>query len=425
MVKKSLLNSGLIVISEYKPEFPSFALSYSLRSGSRVEDINNSGIHHFIEHMMFKGSDTYSSKKIADISDRLGGRLNAFTGKEITQYYIKAIDEKLKESFDLLTDIVMNASFPGDEFVMEKSVVLQEINESEDDPDTYAFERFYESVFTGDGVGFPISGKEESVSGFDREMVYGFYKKNYIPGKLLLSAVGNVDHDELVELANRAFARFPQGSPEDFSFSKTRFNFKSFINRNASLKQLYVIVGFEGIHTASPLKYRFMIMNDILGAGMSSRLFQKIREEKGLAYTVNSFVDTYLECGIHLIYAIIEPGKSEEYLKAVKEEIVKLKETGITEEELNRAKDHIKSSVVLGLEGNVSKMRFNVNQEFYLKRELQVKEIIENIEKVTVADINRLCRSFLNLQETSVFFYGNISEKKFAGKPGLNAFDLL
>ncbi|MCK5057190.1 MAG: insulinase family protein [Candidatus Aminicenantes bacterium] len=425
MVKKTLLDSGLVVISEYRPEFPSFSLSYSLRSGSRAEDKKKNGIHHFIEHMMFKGSETYSAKKIADISDRLGGRLNAFTGKEITQYYIKVIDEKLKESFDLLTDIVMNARFPGDEFLKEKNVVLQEINESEDDPDTFAFERFYESVFLNNGVGFPITGNEDSVAGFDREMVYDFYKKNYVPGKLLLSAVGSIDHDELVELANRAFAAFPRKSPEDFSFSKPRFNFKSFIKRNSSLKQLYVIIGFEGIHTASPLKYRFMIMNDILGSGMSSRLFQKIREEKGLAYTVNSFVDTYLECGIHLVYAIIEPGKSAEYLTAVKEEIIMLKEGGITEEELNRAKDHIKSSVVLGLEGNVSKMRFNVNQEFFLKRELQVEEIIENIEKVTRDDINRLCEIFLNLQETSVFFYGNIPEREFLSKPGLNAFDFL
>jgi predicted Zn-dependent peptidase len=425
MVKKTLLDSGLVIVSEYRPEFPSFSLSYSLRSGSRAENIKNNGIHHFIEHMMFKGTEKYNFKKIADISDRLGGRLNAFTGKEVTQYYIKAIDGKLAESFELLTDIVMNSTFPGDEFLKEQNVILQEINESEDDPDTYAFESFYEKVFMGNGLGLPITGKEESVSGFDKKMVYEFYKQNYTPGKLLLTAVGSLNHDKLVELADKAFAGFPAKNPEDFSFSESRFNSHFIVKKNSSLKQLYVIIGFEGIPTASPLKYQFMIMNDILGSGMSSRLFQEIREEKGLAYTVSSFVDTYLACGIHLIYAIIEPGKSDEYLRAVKKEVEKLKKDGITKKELNRAKDHIKSSIVLGLEGNVAKMRFNVNQEFFLKRELKTKEIIESIDKVTVDDINRLFENFLNLRKTSVFCYGNIDEEKIKGKSGINAFDFL
>lgn len=425
MVEKTVLDSGLVIISEYRPEFPSFALSYSVRSGSRAENIKNNGIHHFVEHMMFKGSEKYDLKRIADVSDRLGGRLNAFTGKEVTQYYIKAIDGKLRESFELLTDIVMNSTFPKDEFLKEKSIVLQEINESEDDPDTYTFERFYENVFMDNGVAFPITGKEERVSNFDWEMVYDFYKKNYIPSKLLLAAVGCVNHDELVKLADNAFAGFPVKDPEDFSFTEPRFNYRSFVKKNSSLKQLYVVIGFEGISTASPLKYQFMIMNDILGSGMSSRLFQGIREEKGLAYTVNSFVDTYLECGIHLIYAVIEPGKFGEYLKAIREEIVNLKKDGVTKEELDRAKDHIKSSLILGLEGNVSKMRFNVNQEFFLKRELQTEEIVDNIDKVSGDDINQLYKNFLDLQKTAIFFYGNIAEEKIKGDSALNGFGFL
>ena len=256
-------------------------------------------------------------------------------------------------------------------------------------------------------------------------MVYEFYKQNYMPGKLLLAAVGSVDHDRLVALADRAFAAFPASKPGEFNFPKPRFNSNFFVKRNPSLKQLYVIIGFEGIPTASPLKYKFMIMNDILGSGMSSRLFQAIREDKGLAYTVSSFVDAYLECGIHLVYAIVDPGKSDEYLRAVKEEIEALKKNGITREELNRAKDHIKSSVILGLEGNVSKMRFNVNQEFFLKRELQTREIIENIDKATGDDINRLFETYLDLRKTSVFFYGNVDEETFKGGSGLNAFDVL
>ncbi len=425
MVNKTILDSGLVIISEYKPEFPSFSLSYSTRSGSRAENIETNGFHHFVEHMMFKGSQKYNLKKIADISDRLGGRLNAFTGKEVTQYYIKAIDGKLKESFDLLTDIVINSTFPKQEFLKEKNVVLQEINESDDDPDTFAFERFYENVFGDNGIAYPITGKAEGVAAFTYEATYDFYKKTYAPHNLLLSAVGSVQHEKLVAMAEQAFARFPAQKPGDFDFTAPQFNYKTFAKKNPSLNQLYAIIGFAGIPTDSPLKYEIMIMNDILGSGMSSRLFQGIREEKGLAYTVSSFVDTYLECGIHIIYAIIEPQKVSQYLKAVKEEIENLKKNGITKDELERAKDHIKSSVILGLEGNVSKMRFNVNQEFFLKRELETREIVDNINKVTGENINHLFKDFLNLQETAVFLYGNIREKKFTDNFVLNGFSFL
>ncbi len=415
MVEKTVLGSGLVVISEYRPEFPSFALSYTVRSGARAETKDTNGFHHFVEHMMFKGSERYSLIDIADQSDRLGGRLNAFTGKEISQYHIKSIEEKFTDSFDLLTDIVINSTFPQNEFVNEKSVILQEIYEYEDDPDTFAFESFYEILFGDNGIAYPITGRVEQVSGYDRDMVYGYYKQHYVPGNLLLAAVGKVKHEHLVKSAEKAFVAFPSGRPVDFSFALPGFHFHSDVKHNPSLKQVYAIVGFAGIPTESPLKYEFMVMNDILGAGMSSRLFQKIREEKGLAYTINSFPDTYLDCGILLVYAIIEPGKSEEYLQAVKEEIVKLKDNGITEDELNRAKDHIKSSVILSLEGNVSKMNFVVKQELFLSRELTMKEIIENIDKVTKADIDRLLNDFLDLRQNSIFLYGNIKPGIFPG----------
>ncbi|MCI0470663.1 MAG: insulinase family protein [Candidatus Aminicenantes bacterium] len=425
MVEKTILDSGLVIISEYRPEFLSFALSYSVRSGSRAESIETNGFHHFVEHMMFKGSEKYDLKKIADISDKLGGSLNAFTGKEISQYYIKAIDGKLKESFDLLTDIVIGSSFPESEFKNEKNVVLQEIKEYDDDPDTFAFERFYEIVFGDNGLAFPIAGKEDQVAGFSRNMINDFYKKTYLPSKLLLASVGKVEHGDLVKAAEQAFAGFPAKSCEDFRFDKPGFHFRSFAKKNRSLKQVYALLGFAGIPSESELKYKFMVMTDILGGGMSSRLFQAIREEKGLAYTVNSFLDSYLDCGIHIIYAIIEPGKTVDYFDAVQQEIEKLKKFGVTKEELERAKDHIKSSLILGIESNVSKMNFNIKQELFLGRELHMDEIVANIDRVTADDIDRLFNDYLNLQETAIFLYGNITEKKFPAASLLNACDFL
>jgi predicted Zn-dependent peptidase len=411
MVEKTVLDSGLVVISEYIPAFPSFALSYSLRAGSRAEVEKNNGIHHFIEHMLFKGTSKYDLKQIADISDRLGGRLNAFTSKEITQFYIKAIDEKLDESFELLTDIVMNSSFPKEEFIKEKNVVVQEIKESEDSPETNAFETFYEDIYKNNALGFPIGGKEECVSTFKRNSVYDFYKSNYSPDNLLLSAVGNINHHQLVRLADRFFKKFPAAPPRDFAFPRPTFRINNFHKKNNSLKQIYVIVGFDAVSSVSPLRHRFSIMNDILGGGMSSRLFQQIREEKGLAYTVNSFTDNYVDCGLHVVYSIIDKDKIDEYLEAVKAEIQLLKEKGITQEELDRSRDHMKASVILGLESNVNRMRLHVSNELNLKREVTIEEIIEDVNNASLDDINQLFRDYLDLDNAAYFFYGDVNNR--------------
>ncbi|UCH92970.1 MAG: insulinase family protein [Candidatus Aminicenantes bacterium] len=409
MVEKTVLDTGLVVLTEYIPAFPSFALSFTLRGGSRTETKENSGIHHLIEHMMFKGNQKYDLKQIADISDRLGGKLNALTGKEITQFYIKAVDEHLKQAFDLLTQMMIDSIFPGEEFLKEKSITIQEIHEAEDDPDTHAFETFYKKIFGDNGLAYPIGGLAESVSSFERDRVFEFYKKNYTPDNLVLAAVGKVNHQELVDLAANAFKDFPCKKPKESSFQTPLFRHQVFSKKNASLKQTYVIIGFNGISIVSPLKNQFMILNDILGAGMSSRLFQKIREEKGIAYTISSFSDAYLDCGTHLTYSVVEPAKTEEYLTAVKDEILQLKKHGITRDELIRARDSIKSSVILALESRVSKMRFNVNNELSLKREVTPGEIIDDINNTTIDDINQLFKDYFNLEEMAIFLYGAVS----------------
>jgi predicted Zn-dependent peptidase len=406
MVEKTVLPCGLTIISEKFPEFPSFALSYTLKSGSRAETAATSGIHHLIEHMLFKGSEHYDLRQIADMADRLGGRLNAFTGKEITQYYIKSIDEKLTASFHLLSDIVLNSTFPEDEFLKEKNVIIQEIREAEDNPESNAFETFYEKIYKNNALGYPIGGKEKQVARFEHGQVFDFYHEKYVPENLLLSAAGNIEHQELVELASGFFSHFPTRTVQDFEFVKANFQRQRFFKKNSSLSQCYVIIAMGSISLVSPFRHPFMLMNDILGSGMSSRLFQSIREEKGLAYTVSSFIDSYLECGTQIIYAIIEPDKIDDYLLAVKAEIELLKKDGIRQDELERAKDHIKSSIILSLENNVSKMSFNTNQELYFKKEQAVAAIIAEINTATINDINGFCRQYLNLDQAALFTYG-------------------
>jgi predicted Zn-dependent peptidase len=400
MVEKTILPCGLTIISEKFPEFPSFALSYTLKSGSRAETTATNGIHHLIEHMLFKGSTNYDLKQIADMADRLGGRLNAFTGKEITQYYIKSIDEKLTASFHLLSDIVLNSTFPEEEFIKEKNVIIQEIREAEDNPDSNAFETFYENIYKNNALGYPIGGSEKQVDRLERNQVFAFYHEKYAPENLLLSAAGNIEHRD------DFFGRFPARPVQDLKFAGASFQPSRFFKKNSSLSQCYVITAMDSISLLSPFRHTFMIMNDILGSGMSSRLFQSIREEKGLAYTVSSFIDSYLECGMQIIYAVIEPDKIAAYLGAVRAEIELLKKNGIRADELERAKDHIKSSIILSLENNVSKMSFNTNQELYFKKEQEVAAIIAEINAATSGGINAFCRQYLDLDQAALFTYG-------------------
>jgi len=410
-LKKTILKSGLTVLTEKYSQTPSFALSYTVKSGSCNESIVDNGIHHLIEHMLFKGSSKYSQRDIADISDRLGGRMNAFTSREITQYYIKSIDEKFPESLDLLTDIVFNSKFDKTEFTKEKDVISQEINEGDDNPDSKAFELFYREVYGNSGVGLPIAGTLESVSGLERNFVDKKYRELYIPSNVILSCVGNIDHKKIVALADGKFADYEPSNLIENSSSKHSFNSGVSIHSNKSLKQVYSLIGFNSIPITSSERYKYMILNDILGAGMSSRLFQMIREEKGLAYTISSFIDSYKKFGVHMIYAITDPGKTNDYINAVKEELNVLKKKGIKPEELNKSKDHIKTSIILSLENNVSKMRFNVSGDIYFGEHRSLENIIEEINMVKADDINVILNDYPDLSEAMTLFYGDISEK--------------
>ncbi len=407
MLEKTIHRTGLTILTHYNPQLPSFAMSYTLKSGSRNEISKDCGIHHFIEHMVFKGSKNYNLKQIAEISDRLGGSLNAYTSKEVTQYYIKAIDEKFNETFSLLSDFLIDATFPEEEFIKEKNVIMQEIKESIDSPDSHTFELFYENIFKDDPLGTPIAGTEDSVDKMDRDYVFNYYKKKYQPENLIISVAGNVSHKDVLKKINEKFKNYPDSKPNKMEFDETKINFKSIIKKR-DLKQLYIITGLEGIASNSPLRYSFMVANDILGAGMSSRLFQRIREEKGLAYTISSFPDSFIEGGILMIYSIIEPEKLNEYLKAIQNEMQILKNEGISEFELEKSKDHIKSSVILGLESNTSRMQFIVSQELYNKEALEIKDIIKKIQNLKVDDINKIFNSVLDFNKNSIFCYGNI-----------------
>jgi predicted Zn-dependent peptidase len=312
-----------------------------------------------------------------------------------------------------LTDIILNATFPEEEFFKEINVIVQEIKETEDIPDSHAFEIFYQQMFDQNPLGYPISGKQDQVLLLTQEAAFQFYKKKYSPENMVLSAAGNIDHYSLVKEAQDHFLGFRTKLPVDFSFKKPEMVCGTVVRNRESIKQAYVLIGFEGIPVVSPVRIKFLLMNEILGSGMSSRLFQKIREEKGLAYTVHSFLDFFLDTGLLVVYSIVEAEKVDEYLQSVKAVIQEMKQKGISKEELLRAKDHLKSSIILGLESNMAKMRFNVNQDLFFKRELKINEILEEINETSIHDIKKLLDVHLNMNQAALLLYGNVNEEKY------------
>ncbi len=409
---RTVLKCGLTIIHEYIPTFPSFSMSYTLKSGSRAENRDNMGIHHVIEHMLFKGTEKYSLKDIAEMSDRMGGSLNAFTGKEITQYFLKAMDEQYDMAFDLLTDIVVNSEFTEEEFVKEKSVIIQELKESEDNPDMYSFELFYEKTFNENGLGWPIGGIEKVVAGFTRDYAWDLYKKLYVPSNLILTLCGNIELDRVVASAEKAFAGFAEALPSTFEFEKPEAEKGNYLIQKDSIQQGYLLLGLPGISAASADKYSFMVMNDILGAGMSSRLFQRIREDLGLAYTISTFPDSFCDTGLQIVYGIVEPDRVEDCVKEILKEIGKLRKDGIEERELLRSREHIKASILLGLESNSAKMRFFTNQELYQEKPMELEQLIREIDSITVEKVNSVIERYLDTERMIKFCYGDCSRIK-------------
>ncbi len=413
MVEKTVLENGITIISEFISGVPSFALSFTLKTGSGTESKDDNGIHHLIEHMLFKGNENYTQREIAVVTDRLGGNLNAFTSREITQFYVKAVEEKAEESFRLLTSMLFNSRFNEHEFKKEKSVVSQEIRESEDSPDTHIFDLFYKNVFGNKGIGLPITGTINSIKNLSRERVLKFYKEQYVPANIIVSCAGNIKHDRVVSLTSN----YLEGKNSSVNIKEKKtvlpvYSRKFFLKKRNDLQQCYSITGMRGVSINNPKRYLFLLFNDILGSGMNSRLFQIIREKKALAYTISSFPDSYSNFGLLLIFSILEVAKMNEYYDTLLKELNKIKNRGLSVKEIEISKDHLKSSLILNLESNVSRMRFNLNNELYYKRERSYTEIIDGINSIDKNKMDEFLNEIINIEKMASVFYGNIDKKK-------------
>ena len=388
MVVREVLDNGLRLITETMPHVRSVTIGVWLMRGSRHESDDCGGIAHFVEHMLFKGTATRSAEDIAQAIDSIGGQLDAFTAKEYASYYIKVLDEHLPLAVDLLSDIVLRPAFPVDEIDREKKVILEEIKMVEDTPDDLVHELFTQHFWEGHPLGRPILGSKETVERFTVDTLRQYFENAYVASNMIISAAGNIEHARVRELVESAFGALTSAG-EPLSAQPPRV-VPQVITRTKELEQSHLCLGTNSYPQSHNDRYVSYILNTVLGGSMSSRLFQTVREKRGLAYAVFSGLSAYRDAGNITIYAGCANDAVAQVIDLCVEEMRGMKRTPVPEPELRRAKDHLKGSLMLSLENTASRMSHLARQEIYFDRHFGLDETLAGVESVTAADIQRV-----------------------------------
>ena len=400
----NLPNKSKLIIEEI-PYVKSVAIGIYIKVGSRHEPANLTGASHFIEHMLFKGTKKRSALDIAASFERIGGQLNAYTGKEHTCLYARVLDENAGMAIDILLDMLFNSQFISKEFNTEKGVILEEINMSEDTPDDLVHEIFFRRLWQGHAMGMPILGTTDTVAGFQRQEIMDFYHQHYVPANMVVSIAGNIEKDKMRDLVAAEMDKYAADhiglSPAAASCGE------NFIQLQAKdTEQIQICVGVPGISYHNELRFTQNVMNSILGGGMSSRLFQQLREEMGLAYSVYSFPSSYSDTGSFAVYIGTSPGRIAETFQSLKQLIDELCTQGVSEEEVIRTRQLIKSSLYLGLESVVNRMTRNGKSVVMYDEVTAIDEIMEKILKVDQAMIKDLAARLWQQQKVSLACVG-------------------
>jgi predicted Zn-dependent peptidase len=389
-IVRDVLPNGLRLLTERMPHVRSVSIGVWLARGSRHEPQEQSGIAHFVEHMLFKGTATRSAEDIAQTIDSIGGQMDAFTAKEYASYYIKVLDEHLPRALEVLADIVMRPAFAAEDIEREKKVVLEEIKMVEDTPDDLVHELFTEAFWEGHPLGRPILGTKDTVESLTQDGLRRYFSSVYTAPHLIVAAVGNVDHAAVRELVMKAFDGLPATSePLDDAPPSV---VPRVIVRTKELEQSHVVLGTNAYQQDHSDRYTSYVLNTILGGSMSSRLFQNVREKRGLAYAVFSGMSAYRDAGSMTIYAGCANDAVSELIDVVIVELRRMKDERLPDAELQRAKDHLKGSLMLNLESTSSRMSHLARQEIYFDRHFGLDETLEGVERVTQDDILRVAR---------------------------------
>lgn len=412
-IRKDTFGNGLVLVTEKMTTLRSVALGVWLKQGSRHETEEENGISHFIEHLLFKGTETKTAKDIALIVDSVGGQMDAFTTKEYTCFYFKVLDEHLDVAVDLLADIVLHPKFVPEEIEKERKVIYEEIKMVDDTPDELVYDLWSASFWRGHPLGRPIQGTRETVAGLGPDRLMRYFRGSYQPRNLLITAAGNLDHDRLAGMIRRAFEPLPNVT-DPVSVTPPATRAEVVVREKKDLGQLHVCLGMPCFAMDDRRRYQEYVFNTVLGGTMSSRLFQRIREERGLAYSVFSSVNSFLDTGNLMVYAATSPESGREVLDLILEEFRKLKQEAVGERELQMAKDHLKGSLMLSLESSSSRMSNLARQEFYFGRQYTVNEILAGVDAVTRDEVLDLSREILEPSSCTLAVLGQTSGLKIA-----------
>lgn len=394
-VDKTTLDNGLKIVTEHVDSVKSVAVGIWAKTGSRNETDKMAGVTHFLEHMLFKGTDKRSSLDIAMSMESVGGYLNAFTSSEYTCYYSRCLNTQLERALDVLSDMVLHPAFPADEIEKEKKVVIEEMKMYRDSPDDYLFEKFSGHVFKGHPLGNSTLGFEDTVSAFERQDLYQYMDERYQPTNLLVAVAGNVDHEKVVDLVSDYFSEvepketvdknppLPDYEPDDIKLTKP-------------IEQTHLMVGRRGLDYNHDDKYRLLLANTVLGGGMSSRLHQNVREKYGYCYSITSFNQSYQDTGLYGIYVGTDKDYVDHVGELIENELDKLKQDPIPEKELSEAKEQLKGKLMLSVESMSNRMSRLAKSEIYFNRFVTLDELQQKIDEVEADQVQEFAQDFFD-----------------------------
>lgn len=397
MIKKYTCQNGVRIILEEIPTVRSVALGIWVKTGSRHETQNLNGISHFLEHMFFKGTKNRSAQEIAESFDRIGGQVNAFTSKEYTCYYAKVLDTHAQDALELLADMFFHSVFDREEIVKEKSVVLEEIKMYEDTPDDMVHDLLSKAIYGKHPLGYPILGTEETLQTFTGETLSEYMHNTYTPENVVISIAGNIKEQFIKEVEK--FFGYYEGGKEKELLVKPYFHEQK-LTRKKDTEQAHLCLGYQGLPVGHKDIYALIIANNILGGSMSSRLFQEVREKRGLAYSVYSYHSSYEDSGYICIYGGTGSSQLDVLYETIQDTIVQFTKEGVTDKELINSKEQLKGNLVLGLEGTNSRMSRNGKNELLLRKHQTIDEIIQIIDAVQKDDVNRIITKVFSGKES-------------------------
>lgn len=412
MYKKHVLENGLTIIGEEIPYVKSISLGVWINAGSRIEDEEISGVSHFIEHMLFKGTRNRTSKQIASEIDNLGGQINAFTSKECTCYYVKLLDSHIDIGIDVLSDMILNSKFNEDDLDKERSVIIEELKMYEDSPEDLAYDLLTENIYKNDPLGMNIIGTEESLNRLNREKLLDYFNKYYVPNNSVIAISGNFNFDEII---NKIEEKFKVWKKRDVNVDIKKAEFKScFLTKNKDIEQVNLAMSLEAVPIESDKEvYALAVINTVFGGSISSRLFQKIREEKGLVYSIYSSQSLYRKCGELGIFASMSNEHLKEVYESIIEEIKIIKKYYLTNQEIKESKEQLKGSYILGLESTSSRM-MSIGRALLLNNKVEsTDDILKSIDNVDRETVKIVIDKIFNLDKLGVCIVGrDVEENK-------------